>query len=242
MAQPQNNYVYNSDSEPPVTTDEEKEEILHKVEMKKLEQSMKLVRLHRTQKQIRKRHKDNKARLPSLKIQAQHILHDVFHIKPFKKFITFTKNDHFSFRNYEFPTKIIKPSISITYSNDVYYLKIQTSRTICEYMRWSKRYRATYDTYNQKDSKYYYKDLEQDLIDHIQIMKYDYCKNTFAMLINMINTPIGPIVYWKYEKDIKDKQLNKIIIDLKEKMIRKVQMRYSGIILPSSESENEDCP
>eukprot|EP01083_Nonionella_stella_P238351 835301_1 len=138
----------------------------------------------------------------------------VFHEPSLSKFLVFNQNDTFSFLDRTFETNIIKPYISLTWMKDknVYCFMIQIARAMGEVMRWKQRYKPTYHTYRQADSSFYYKDLQSDLIDHVNIIKFDYLKHVMAMLWNAINTPIGPIVYFKYQKDLKHKQLHSIIV------------------------------
>eukprot|EP01083_Nonionella_stella_P285357 971288_1 len=229
MAQ-DSNYVYNSDSEGPITTDEEQEEIVHQIEMKQLEQSMRLVTLHRDQKKKRKQRKIHKSMIHSLKQQSQHMLLNIFRNPALCKIVSFNNDETFTFSGHTFSAHIIQPYISITWneSNNAYVFVVQIPRSMHKVMRWATRFKPTYHTYRQKDSEYYYKDLKLDLIDHIEIMKFDYIKQILAMLQNTIDTPFGPFKYFKYEKDIKDKQINSIIDDLQEDMIRKIQLRTMG--------------
>eukprot|EP01084_Bolivina_argentea_P042126 77711_1 len=220
-----------SSSEGPVTTDEEQEELMHQIEMNQLKQTMKLCQLHRKQKKKRNHKKEYKSRIPSLRNQTKQIIIDTFRHPSLATFIQFNKNKTFTFRGYTFKSNILKPYLSITWKKDAYLLKIQISRSMAPIMRWGKRYLATYHSWQQIDSKYYYKDLDQELLDQIHIIKFEFVKHFLAMLINSINTPIGPILYFKYDKTIKDKQIDAIINELKQEMVRKIQMRKMGIVL-----------
>eukprot|EP01084_Bolivina_argentea_P209250 356477_1 len=221
MAQdPDNNYDGNS-SEGPVTTDEEEEERIHEKDMKEMQKKMKLMKLHRTQNRKRQNDQKNKAYMPALKTQTKKLLNDIFHLIQLSQIITFNDDKTFTLKKYTFSTNILNPYVSITWKDNAYVLSIKLNRAIAPIMRWRKDYLCTYDCYRQKDSEFYFRDLQADLLDHVNIIKFDYLKHCLAMLINCINTPIGPVVYFKYDTTIKDKKINEIINELKEKMIMK---------------------
>eukprot|EP01084_Bolivina_argentea_P209249 356476_1 len=221
---------YNS-SEGPVTTDEEEEERRHINDMKQMEKNMRLLKLHRERNKKRRNRKKNKDAIPSLKKTTKKLLIETFHIQELSPIIKFNKDKTFTFKDETFKIILLNPYISLTWKDDAYVLILQINRAMSPIMRWRKNYLSTYHTYRQKDSQFYYKDLAQDLLDHVNIMKYDYVKHFLAMILNTIRTPIGPVVYFKYDKTIKDKEIDEIVNELKDIMIMKIKMRRNGMVL-----------
>eukprot|EP01084_Bolivina_argentea_P064201 117124_1 len=83
------NTEWNDDSEGPITTDEEQEQIQHEIDMKKLAKSMKLVHLHRNENKKRNHQKRYKSLIPELKEQTKNIITEVFYDPSLSKFLIF---------------------------------------------------------------------------------------------------------------------------------------------------------
>eukprot|EP01084_Bolivina_argentea_P154948 270071_1 len=150
--------------------------------------------------------------------------------------------------HHTFETKSIYPYVTLKWKDTAYLLKITIPRS-----KVTNNKCVTYHTWRQKDSPFYFKDLGSDLIDHVQLIKFDYAKHILTMLSNYTPTPDDTNDIESeddLECDISDNEENinvehvdKIIMDLKEQMEWKIKMRRTnGTILSSSESENEDCP